>query len=608
MTERKLFLTKKTYRLLLENRFITVELSEELRQRMIRDKIVPDRAHLESLLRISVNSSSLHDAAAYARAIRRLDQRQDGPPKITSSKQSRPPGSETDQIIPSTTVDYLTHLLHENSQRTQFDADAEWLRFTKTGQSHRFLNKQNTSAAAWAARLVSLSTTQSFSPENLVAFFDWSHAQHFPFRTHTTLSYTIVLRGLLCKRAFALALEVWERYRRHGTRKLHLDMIALRVGVEVLTRAGHPERALTLIKSLSRRTPEPLIHAESTSSVSIGLVNHFMRVLSVTNPSAALRLWEHMGILYAVTPDAFSFTVMLNAARQATLNGDSFAGAIQELGFDLRFRLPFSKPDGTIVARSGMEMISTVADTESLDNARRRSYAKLENSLAVNEGDLWGGERAWRRAYRIFTSALLAGWPALANVQAPAHAIRSSGESPATAPFRDLKRFLAPPPHNTVPSDEHYNSGNDSKDDSPLRDSPHHNHLPLTSLLPTHAHGAYLSFVPDDGTFRAAVLLLGVARCASQIPQVLAWMRALDIKPRTHTLAYALVFWAEVSIGAPLLERLRRRGEDGGEYVRLVRWMEEWVGFEDIPDEAAVGEAMRKVNAIRRGPDTRRYQ
>src|SRR6266478_5024437 len=253
MTERKLFLTKKTYRLLLENRFITVELSEELRQRMIRDKIVPDRAHLESLLRISVNSSSLHDAAAYARAIRRLDQRQDGPPKITSSKQSRPPGSETDQIIPSTTVDYLTHLLHENSQRTQFDADAEWLRFTKTGQSHRFLNKQNTSAAAWAARLVSLSTTQSFSPENLVAFFDWSHAQHFPFRTHTTLSYTIVLRGLLCKRAFALALEVWERYRRHGTRKLHLDMIALRVGVEVLTRAGHPERALTLIKSLSRR-------------------------------------------------------------------------------------------------------------------------------------------------------------------------------------------------------------------------------------------------------------------------------------------------------------------------------------------------------------------
>ena len=84
-------------------------------------------------------------------------------------------------------------------------------------------------------------------------------------------------------------------------------------------------------------------------------------------------------------------------------------------------------------------------------------------------------------------------------------------------------------------------------------------------------------------------------------------MRALGIAPRVRTLAYALVFWAEVSIGAPLLERLRSRrrsrgGEDGGgEYVRLVRWMEEWVGVENVPDEAAVGEAMRRVDAMRRG-------
>jgi hypothetical protein len=68
------------------------------------------------------------------------------------------------------------------------------------------------------------------------------------------------------------------------------------------------------------------------------------------------------------------------------------------------------------------------------------------------------------------------------------------------------------------------------------------------------------------------VLLLGIARGASQIPQLLAWMRALGIMPRMRLLAYALVFWAEVSIGAPLLERLR---VSGGEYVRLVRWMEE---------------------------------
>jgi hypothetical protein len=64
----------------------------------------------------------------------------------------------------------------------------------------------------------------------------------------------------------------------------------------------------------------------------MSLVNRFMRILSMTNPSAALQLWENMGILYGTTPDALSFTIMLDAARRATLNGDSFAGAMQELG------------------------------------------------------------------------------------------------------------------------------------------------------------------------------------------------------------------------------------------------------------------------------------
>jgi hypothetical protein len=608
MTERELSLTRKTYRSLLQNRYVTMELTEELRQRMIRDNIVPDRVHLESLLRVFAHHGSAHDATAYARAIHRLDTRQDEPPHLAPSKQTRPPGSETGQIVPSTTVEYLTHLVHENSQRTQFDADAEWLRFMKTGLSHRFLNKQNTSAAAWAARLLSLSRTWSFSPESLVAFFDWSHAQRFPFRTHTTLSYTIVLRGLLQKRAYALALEVWGRYRRHGTRKLHLDPVALGVGVEVLTRAGHPDRALALIDSLvdgrprECRTSKPPFHTARRPTVPMSLVNRFARVLSMTNPSSALQLWDHMGILYSTTPDTLSFTIMLDAARQATLNGDSFAGALQELGFDLRFRLPFAKPDRTTVSGSGSgsEMVSsTTADAESLDRARGRSYAKLERSLAVNEGDMWGGERAWRRAHRIFTSALLAGWPALADVRAPARAIRSSGENPATSPLRDLKSFLLPPPDSAKPDDD---DKNDLEGYFSLPDDPSH-HLPFTPLLPIHPRGAYPSFAPDDATFRAAVLLLGTARCASQIPQTLAWMRALGVVPRVRTLAYALVFWAEVSIGAPLLERLRsrRRREDGGEYVRLVRWMEEWVGVENVPDEAAVGEAMRRVDVMRRG-------
>jgi hypothetical protein len=596
MAERELSLTSTTYRCFLENRFITRELAEELRRRMDHDRIVPDRDHLESLLRIFAHHGSIHDAVAYARVIRRLDR-----------GRTRPSESDTDQIVPSTTVEYLTHLVHENSLRSQFDADAEWLEFTRTGKSHRFLNEQNsTTAAAWAARLFSLSRTRSFSPENLVAFFDWSHAQRFPFRTHTTIAYTTVLLGLLRKHAYALALEVWQRYRRYGTRKLLIDAVALGVGVEVLIRAGRPDRALALIDSVNVwhracRYPTPLVLPASRQTVPISVLNRFMRVLSMTNPSAALQLWDHMGILYAATPGTLSFTIMLNTARRATLKGDSFTGAMQELGFDLRLRLPFFNPDKTMVVGSETETESTTADAESLDKARQRSYAKLERSLAVDEGDMWGGERAWRRAHRIFTSALLAGWPELADVRAPAHAIRSSSERLATAPFRDLKSFLTPQSHNAVPNDAH-NTDNDPENDFSRSDDYHH-HAHFIPLLPIQAHGAYPSFAPDDATFRASVLLLGTARCAGQIPQILAWMRALGVKPRERTLAYALVFWAEVSIGAPLLERLRSHSgwhEGGGEYTRLVRWMVDWVGIENVPDEAAVGEAMRRVDVMRR--------
>lgn len=545
MTERELTLTKKTYRFLLQNRYVTMELTEELRQRMIRDKVVPDRAHLESFLRISANSGSVRDAAAYAHEIQTVDR-------------NRRPHVATSEPAPSNaTVKYLSHLVHEHAQRTEFDADAEWLRFVKTGLSHRFLNRRQTTSAAWAARLMSLSRTRSFSPESLVAFFEWSHAQRFPFRTHTTLSYTIVLHALLRKGAYPLALEVWERYRKHGTRsKLRLDPVALGVGVEVLIRSRHPVRALALVDA--QRTPK-------TAQVPSSVVARLMRVLAATNPSAALRLWEHMGILYGTTPDAHAFSLMLVAARHATLNGDSFAGAMQELG--IPFRVPFSRRPVTPPSSS----------SSSLARARRTSYAQLKRALTTSEGDMWGSERAWRRAYRIFTDALLAAWPALAQVRAPAHAVRASGDGAATAPLRDLGRFLVPRSSSPVEADV---------DDC---------------LLPVHTHAAGYcpSFAPDDAAFRAAVLLLGAARAAGEIPLALAWMRALGVVPRTRTLAYALVFWAEVSVGAPLLEQLR--GAHRGEYVRIVRWMEEWVGVANVPDDAAIGEAMRRVDGMRRG-------
>ncbi|KAI0298467.1 hypothetical protein B0F90DRAFT_1732731 [Multifurca ochricompacta] len=592
MTERELTLTKKTYRFLLQN--------QELHH-----------AHLESFLRIFAhNKGSVHDAAAYAHAIHSVDRHPSKPPALSEANQTEP------SISRNATVEYLTHLVHENSQRVQFNADAEWLRFVNTGLSHRFLNKRDTSSAAWAARLLSLSRTRSFSPQSLVAFFEWSHAQRFPFRTHTTLSYTVVLRGLLRKGAYTLALKVWESFRSHGTRKLRLDSVALGVGVEVLTRAGHPDRALALIdipveRSRVGRKSGSLSQVVTRPHVPASVVTRFMRVLGATNPSATMRLWEHMGTLYGTTPDAHAFTIMLDAARHALFMGKASPARCKSSGSSGFVSAPRSSN-----GRSWIRMrIIQVSD--------ERRLRKAQKSLTVNEGDMWGNERAWRRAHRIFTNALLAGWPALSQVRSPSHAIRSSRESPATTPLRDLKSFLTPrkvsetdddngsrgsPTYQSVPSlkaeveevdgdNLSYQSSYDYTASSPARPPP-----PPPPFLPIHPRGAYPSFAPDDATFRASILLLGTARAASEIPLTLARMRAMGIAPRTPTLAYALVFWAEVSVGAPLLERWR--GASGGEYVRLVKWMEDWVGVENVPDEAAVGEAMRRVdfNSFGSGP------
>ncbi|KAI0270513.1 hypothetical protein BC834DRAFT_950309 [Gloeopeniophorella convolvens] len=563
MTERKLVLTKKTYRYLLQNRYVTLQLTEDLRQRMVLEKIVPTRAHLESFLRIFANSPT-GDATIYARNLSKLDtSRRAMPPHMAGPEYSPQP-----HLTRTPASDYLRHLVDENDLRSQFNADAEWFRFQRGAQSPRFLNKRTTTPASWVARLFSLSRTRSLSPENLVAFFEWSQAQTFPFRTNTALAYTIVLNGLLRKRAYTLALKVWERYRSvHGTRKLRLDHTVLAIGVEVLIRAGHPARALELINNpitgYRRSTTRPM----RNYVVPLAVVNRFMQTLVVANPSAALQLWEHIPALYNAAPNTRTFTFMLDAARRATLRGESFTGAMSELGLGFAFRPAVPVPRETPLA--------------SLRSARRQRYTQLRAALGTDTGDMWGAERAWRRAYRTFADALLSGWPALADVRAPAHAVRASGDGPATAPLSDLRRFLAPA-----------GPASDDKEPPPVPADA------SPPFLPAGTTPAYPAFAPDDAVFRAAILLLGAARSAGTIPLVLAWMRALGVAPRPRTLAYALVFWAEVSVGAPLLERLRG---GGGEYLRLVRWMEDWVGLANVPNEAEIGVAMRRVDVMRNG-------
>jgi hypothetical protein len=83
-----------------------------------------------------------------------------------------------------------------------------------------------------------------------------------------------------------------------------------------------------------------------------------MYSLDESNPSAALRVWDHMGTLYDVTPESRGFAVM-----RSTLH---------------------------VTRRSAVRHFAEMgtAMTESLDRARRRTYEQLEKSPIVNEGDM----------------------------------------------------------------------------------------------------------------------------------------------------------------------------------------------------------------------------
>jgi hypothetical protein len=110
------------------------------------------------------------------------------------------------------------------------------------------------------------------------------------------------------------------------------------------------------------------------------------------------------------------------------------------------------------------------------------------------------------------------------------------------------------------------------------------------------SHALYPQIYPTNAMFFAYIQLLGFQSLATEIPLALAWMRVLDIKPSRHTLSVALVFWAEVSLHGPLIEKLV--GERS-EYLKLVRWIREWVGDKGAPNDKDIRRWLKHVARIR---------
>jgi pentatricopeptide repeat protein len=108
------------------------------------------------------------------------------------------------------------------------------------------------------------------------------------------------------------------------------------------------------------------------------------------------------------------------------------------------------------------------------------------------------------------------------------------------------------------------------------------------------------TIIPSATTFHAYIHMLGWNELQAEIPQALAWMRALQMEPMQKTLAMALMYYGEVARLPPLFEAfdLNRNDAYKGDYGRLRRWLVDWVGGRAVPSENFVA-AFRRGDANR---------
>ncbi|KAG1750340.1 uncharacterized protein EDB91DRAFT_1106745 [Suillus paluster] len=564
MSAREIPLWLETYRLLMRDRFVTLQLTKVLRTRMAHEGVVPTAEHLEAFLRVFSNHGAIQDSQEYLRAIRRY---------CIEHNLTVPHGPDvhlrgadlSGTIHPANTL-FIGSLRHDRASAfhylhklLQLDAHNPRPVNSLTEPLCRHTSTKFWSGAKtgvdifdWTTALVSAANDKRTSASTLLALFERARERTKQFKP-TVVTYTVLLRGLLFRGAVDEALMAWNQLLDSD---VLLDRKALTVGVQVLTRAGHPQDAFYLLNSFmdAQRTsshptsPPDDKHVAPASHhwINIIVINEFMvSLLRIRRPDVIFQIWDNLEQLYSVLPNGATLHILLKAAvLAAKMDNESVRGTFAHL-----FRAP------TVESSSPIDLIM-----EMLQSAHPPSVVGI-----------WRGCRAGDVARGIFRDVMYGNWKQLLHVKAPASVVHSKDAGAAPLyPLVELAKSITMP----------FSTRKDR--DGQLKSITVDAHSPEKKL-----YYPYPSIVPTDLTFAAYIQLLGLTARASEISLALAWMRTLQIKPSRKTLSIALVFWAE-----------ERRNKGESEYGRLVRWITEWVG-EEAPTEEDVQKALRAVAKMR---------
>ncbi|EIW76631.1 hypothetical protein CONPUDRAFT_168458 [Coniophora puteana RWD-64-598 SS2] len=358
--------------------------------------------------------------------------------------------------------------------------------------------------------------------------------------------------------------------------------------------------------SFLRRAPLPLTSSSfaastddvfhSTQPMSAADAAHAALDLRVhprePRPALVFALFAHMHGTFGVHPDAASLGILLKAAvlagkleresvgltvrkavrslfglRGAAGSGDDGRrhGAGGGDGDGAATSMPMTRPP------AGPEPLAVLMHSSSTPAVYGRPPIKIKWSGAPAD---WAGAPAHEVARRIFRGVVLGNWPWLRGVRAgwlPDGPLSSSSSSPArssAAGKSRLEREFEPEPGPELGSaqvqrgpwalalERHQHAKRGAHAHAPPYPTIHPSpacfgaYIQLLALSPAPSHPLH----SVDGSSGA----VGGGTRADEIPQVLAWMRALRIVPDRRILAIALVFVSERVYGYPYAEQRRR--------------------------------------------------
>jgi hypothetical protein len=573
MDARKIHMESRTYHILLADRFVTLQLSKLLQAKMAQDKYRPCIEHLRAYVRIFSKNGLKHDAGRYLNAVRLLESQRVRPklPYVPDDEEDDGKG------IP---LQANTHYLRAfgNDRRSAFKYLVRLLNAAARRESiprtrYQGLKSRKFSVMFdWTTAFAVAARHRETSSEQLIRLFN--KALEIERFRPTVATYTVLLRGLIFRRSYDDAVYIWDRL---IADRLVLDRKALGAGVKALTLAGQPLRAFGALEVVCARPDTwPIASAsyvrqgndmrkrrslhspQRRFQVDTMTMNDFMvALLRIARPDIVFMMWEHMEMLYNVKPDSHSLTTLCQASRLADrLDANSLAASITRIGLSNPFRRPHANPSNR------EEAVQTINQM-------------LKEKGGKSAKGIWKNALAAHGVRNAFQEIIFSNWPEMKDINAPAHAVRRGDAN--ESPLREMAQSIAQ-------SLSFINTREQRERELP----PH-----ITFASPSQG-----SIIPSESAFSAYIVLLGTSSYQHEIPLVLAWMRALHIRPRRPTVCFALIFWAEVSLRGPIFEAWAE-SNDRSEYGKLHKWIKDWIGRGLFPQDHLIAHFLKVVARAR---------